>query len=729
MMPSSSAGVAVCLLAVLLLAQPALAQVPPVPPEIQAILQKAAAGQELTEAEQKAVDAYSQARQKQIQELLKRKPRPASANASAKAAEEPCPKPLGKVLPTRAPTREEHLALVRQLLATYGGRVGKAKTQLDSALGTASRPTEAADLGAMLVAARSGSSAAYTTLWALSKAPDDFIGLNNLGVILTATDDHAAALSLLFYADSLKPQVALTAVNIGWVYYDVGEADKAKVHFEKAARLSPELSGAHLGLGLLAECRGDHLEAMIHLRDSMQNGFSAVGAAAYRGARAAVSKSSQGDASQGEPISKEKGSTDDFQIPEAPISENRAKTKAAQPQMERVAKRMQDRATAAHMKAMSVFQKLRQQREQARSSPGSLVLAVTYEKERFLLHDIAVLTLGEPSVLGQAQRQSAAYRNEALKSWGPRHAEDAQNSQKSEGFQRREDALRDEYERCNLNVPCQKAVDARGKALRYEWDQEKYRHCKQIRSHLEYVYATEYKAWKTDWDAVREATRDYYAFSAPVIRRVYEPTLNEWLNVTHEAEILSRVGAVYAMGSALPGRLESIDELECVEPEPPQPEAAVSEKQNVPKAEPIPCPFKSPATVKLLVVSASLDCEKFKIEGGEGFVWSIERNFKRHETTVGIGVGAQAATIAGSVGAKTMIEVRVGDNDVVQDVALNSSVAVKVGSAATGFGVESELAGRISLEGGPSVTMETKLGFEGASLGLGGSAGSNTVTP
>lgn len=711
----------VCLLAFFLLAEPVLPQAPGIPAEIQRILKKAAAGQELTEAEQKALEAWGESMQKRGQGFLSRSP------SLASPPENPCPEPQKKTLPTKAPVKEEYLALLGQLLATYGAKAGKAKTDLDSTLRTAVRPAAAADLGAVLVAAEAGSAAAYTTAWALSKQPDDSVSLNNLGVILTGMGDHAAALSVLFYADALKPRVALTALNIGWVYYDLGDATRAKSYFEKAAKLSPGLSGAHLGLGLLAECRGDHLEAMIHLRDAMGNGFSAVGAAAYRGARDAVSESGK-SSSKGEPISKEKESGADLKIPESPICESTAKTKTARRQLDDITNRLDGRLRTVMQELISVSATVRKQMERGRSTPGSLVLPVTFEKELFLLEDIGILTLGEPSALGQALEQTVGHLQDMAQATEREAPEMMQHSEKLQRFLKRMEGLLEEFAACGDNDPCQKAVEAKINTLQYEMDQENYRFCKRQKGLLDYQYSQMYKGWKTNWDAVREAVRDYYAFSAPIIARVYAPSFNEYLNLMCEAHILLREQNALRMGGGLPELLEQIDSLDCVEPEPPH-EQTVDEEQNVPKNDPLPCPFKKPLGLKLLVVSVSLDCEKFKIEGGELLVGSLERDFKRHETTIAIGVGAQLDSEVGVLGAKIMVDIKVGAGDVVQDVGFSSTVAAKVGGEAIGFGLETELGGRISLEGGPSVSLETKLGFERANLGLNLSSGPETVTP
>jgi tetratricopeptide (TPR) repeat protein len=706
-----SAFLAVCFV-VCSLIHPVLAQIPEIPAEIQKIIQKAASGQTLTDAEQKALEAWGESMQKQGQEFLKANP------GLANPPEKPCPNPLKKALPTKAPVREEYLALIKQLVTTYGAKVGKARTELDNILRTAVRPAAAADLGAVLVAAEAGSAAAYTTAWALSEQPDDFVSLNNLGVILTGMGDHGPALSVLFYADSLKPRVALTTVNIGWVYYDVGDAVKAKSYFEKAAKLSPELSGAHLGLGLLAECRGDHVEAMLQLRNALPNGFSAIGAAAYRGARSAVQESGNNTSSKGEPISKEKESGDQLKIPESPISESTAKTKTAKRQLDSITNGLDGRLKTVIQEIISLSGIIRNQIERARSTPGSLVLPVTFEKELFLLEDISILTLGEPSMLGKALQQSVGHFEEMANAAQRELPEMMQHSEKVQQYMKRLHGLYEELSACGDVEPCRKAVEAKMDALKYEVDQENYRFCKRQKSLLDYQYSQMYKGWKTNWDGAREAVRDYYAFSAPVIARVYAPSLNEFLNRMCEAQILMRELYSLRMGGGLPDLLEQIDQLECVEPEPPEQES-VDEEQNVPKKDPIPCPFKRPLGLKLLVVSVSLDCEKFKIEGGELIVGSFQRDFKRRETTIAIGVGAQLDSEIGGLGAKMMVEVKVGTGDVVQDVGFSSTVTAKVGGEATGFGLETELGGRISLEGGPSVSLETKLGFERAGMGLG----------
>jgi hypothetical protein len=89
-------------------------------PEIQRIMKKAAAGQELTEAEQQALEAWGEAMQKKGEEFLKANP------GLANPPENPCPKPQ-KSPPRQSASQEEYLALLKQLVTIYGAKVGKAR--------------------------------------------------------------------------------------------------------------------------------------------------------------------------------------------------------------------------------------------------------------------------------------------------------------------------------------------------------------------------------------------------------------------------------------------------------------------------------------------------------------------------------------------------------------------------------------------------------------------------
>lgn len=81
---------------------------------------------------------------------------------------------------------------------------------------------------------------------------------------------------------------------------------------------------------------------------------------------------------------------------------------------------------------------------------------------------------------------------------------------------------------------------------------------------------------------------------------------------------------------------------------------------------------------------------------------SLKRDFTRHETTMGVGVGAQVGGPGLSGGAKVMVQVTT-DGQNVTDVSLGSSVAASAGFMAT---ANAELGAQYSLRGGPEISAD-----------------------
>ncbi len=693
---------------------------PLIPPDVQKIFDKLRRGEELTEAEEERMEKWSEEMEKKVGELEKTPARPGKLGTKSDSpfsADDgsPCPKPkLIKSLPKSAPTAEAYVALVKGLAAKYATQAGEIKTKLDSAL-TKAPEIKANDVGAVLLAAEAGSAAAYVTARAIVKEPTNFLAANNLGVILTGMEDPSSALAVLFYADRLRPNVPLVQLNLGWVYYDLGDRVNAKRYFQKAAKLSPELSGAHNGLGLVAQCEGNYLEAIVHFRDALQNGFSVVGAAAYKAAQQQAAESGKQDGDSSKPIADEKEQGGDFKVPQPPITEKRAQTQAAKPHLERMTTRITNRLDAVRQQLVEVSDRIRRQNERAMQDPDAIVLNRTFDKQLFLFSDMAEMLLGERSELGRALKTTRQEMQTAGQAALDALPDLQRDMEKQMELMKRMEGLFKEMEGCGDFEPCKKAVEKKMTALRYEMDQLAYQSCLRQKDMLETAYVHQYKGWKAYHDQLTRALQDYHAFSGPVIEEVYAPALNEYLNLFREGMILTHEQIDLGMGANLPDLVGNIQELDCQPPEPPQP--APSEDGGDPKKKEPDCPFKKPLTIKLIVVSMELDCSYVKIEGGEGLVASYKRDFKKKETTIGIGVGAGLDSELGGIEGKMMIEIT-GNGNTVSDVAFTSTVSSKLGGEYTGASIEGELGGRISLESGPSVTFDTKAGWSPNKWGM-----------
>ena len=686
------------------------AQSPTFPADIQKIMQKLQRGEELTDAEQEQLDKWSEEMDKRIEQLEKNSGKGDEGKASPLGGEAvECPKAKTiKSLPTQPPEFTAYVALARNLATKYGTKAGEAKARLDTGLQAAPK-VKGGDVGAVLAVAQAGSAAAYAAAQAIVKDPLNFMAANNLGVILTGMEDYSNALSVLLYADKMRPNVPLVQVNIGWVYFDIGDQANAKKYFQKALQFYPDFSGAHNGLGLLAECEGNHLEAMAQFREAFKTGFSAVGAVAYRAARQAAADSGNSGNQSSQPISDQKETGGNFKVPQPPIPGKPVQAPDAKTAIEQMVSRIDQRSSSLQQQLIEVSARIRSLYERSVSDPNALVLNITFDKQLFLFQDISELLLGENSQLGQALKTTQKEVEAGAQAAANAVPDFMLAAQKNEEHVKRLEQLVEEMKACGDNDPCQKAVEKKMDQLRYEMEQEAYRVCRKQKDMLESIYTHQYKGWKAYHDELGRTLEDYVYFTTPVIADVWAPALNEFMNLFREGHILSREKSSLGMGANLPGIAENIAALECKEPEPPE-TASSDEGGDVQKKGPKPCPFKKPFTLKLVVVSMELDCEHVKIEGGEGLVGSFKRDFTKHETTIGIGVGANAETELGGGSAKMMIEIT-GSGNSVSDVAFRSSVSGKLGGDWTGASIEGELGGQISLESGPSVTFDTSTSF------------------
>ncbi|MGI8990552.1 MAG: tetratricopeptide repeat protein [Bryobacteraceae bacterium] len=64
----------------------------------------------------------------------------------------------------------------------------------------------------------------------------------------------------------LRPQMAEAYANLGNLYYEQGQTERAKTTYEKAARIKPDLAGPQFFLGVIAFTGHDYLSAARYLR-------------------------------------------------------------------------------------------------------------------------------------------------------------------------------------------------------------------------------------------------------------------------------------------------------------------------------------------------------------------------------------------------------------------------------------------------------------------------------
>jgi glutathione synthase/RimK-type ligase-like ATP-grasp enzyme len=115
----------------------------------------------------------------------------------------------------------------------------------------------------------------------LRKVPDDVNALNEFGALLTSMGAVAAACRVYTEAIDRHPGNPIGYVNLANLMLKANEHAQARVHYETALRIDPELRAAHQGLGAVLSDMGDRATARLHF----QKGFSgcAISTLPYRG--------------------------------------------------------------------------------------------------------------------------------------------------------------------------------------------------------------------------------------------------------------------------------------------------------------------------------------------------------------------------------------------------------------------------------------------------------------
>jgi tetratricopeptide (TPR) repeat protein len=111
------------------------------------------------------------------------------------------------------------------------------------------------------------------TLWedAISKAPGLWRPWQDLGRVYAEKKEYSRALPLLLASlskrtDANKNDKHLTHYNLGVVYQNLGQVDKALFHYDEAERIDPTFAGAHNNRGAIFFQQGRLEEAISELK-------------------------------------------------------------------------------------------------------------------------------------------------------------------------------------------------------------------------------------------------------------------------------------------------------------------------------------------------------------------------------------------------------------------------------------------------------------------------------
>lgn len=685
------------------------------PDNIKRIIAKAKTGQELTEAEEAAMEKYFDSLDSQLNsnsgstQAVKPKTQPASNDCPAVKT---APPQIAEL------TRESYIALAKELQTTFGTKSGDL-AGLKSLIETAEKPTDGADMGALFAVQGAGSASVYAIAASAIKEPDDLLTANNLGVALKDMGEYTKALRVLKYADKLKPDIGLVICNLGWVYREMGYNTLAKQQFEKALKAAPEMTSPYLGLGLIAKCEGNMLKAEEYLRKALADKYSAVGMKAYKQAKAAQPPKQEGGGDK--PVPFEKGNEGELDIPDLPVNEDLAQMEQQKEAFENYMSHLDSRTKQLLADLLSAQAVIRKQQTHAIKNPdNSVVFNRDYAKEIMQFGEITDLLFGENSNYGHALKSGTRLLENnsntlmkdlsALMQLQEKHTrlanDDLELAQQVIELYNQMIACGDN-ELCKQKIQAQiDEVNARRDKLRTEMEEVAFQMCKMNKGEMEVSCSNAFKNYKLVSDALREAIPDYYAFTNPVLERMYSPSFNEFYNNYRELLVLQHLKIMAGYGANIADLAKGYNQLKCVEPEPPKPPEEVK-KPTLAKKDKKDCPLgENGISGGIGALAFELSCDHVKLSGGEGILWSVKRDFNKHETTIWGGVGVKGEYGKGNVtGEATVgVEMTVGQGDVIKDVAVTSSVKAGLGGL-----VEGEVSGRLSMEGGASI--DTNAGF------------------
>ena len=669
-----------------------------IPRDISRILEKAKSGKELTEQESARLEQWGESMEKQANALDRQTDKGKLQVQATTNKHNLCPEKAElSLLPSL--TRDTYVEFAQSLMAAYGPKTGDLQ-KLRLILERSSKKTDGADMGAAFVMTGAGSASVYAIAWSATQTPDDVLTANNLGVALKDMGEYSKAIRVLQYADRLKPDIGLILCNLGWAYREAGDNTNATLMFEKALRTAPKMSSPYLGLGLIAQCENNPLKAEQYLRKALGQRYSAVGFGAMKQAQAAKSPS-QSQGSQPRPLTDEKGDTEGVEVPDLPVYEDIGRMAGQEQPIKRYLSGLDARKRQLTSDLLSVSERIRKQQLRASKDPdNAMVFTRDFSKEIMLFSDITELLFGENSNYGQALNQGAKIMENNSNLLEQHMPTITQLMEQSLRLQEELTALLKKLEACGDNEYCQKKVGAEIRQVQYQLDQVMFRICKEQKRDLESSFSAGCKNYTLVSNALKEAIPDYYAFTNPIIERMYAPSLNEYYNLYREMMTVIHLEIAAGFASGLPGYADQLNQMICVEPEPPEPPGEAPDPE-LPSKKKKDCPLgENGIGGGIGPLSFELSCDHVKLSGGEGLLWSVKRDFNKHETTIWGGVGVKGEYGNGNLTAEaTMgVEVTIGQGDAVKDVAFTSSVKAGVGGLAEG-----EINGRFALEGGPSV--------------------------
>jgi Flp pilus assembly protein TadD len=655
-------------------------QAPPsIPPDVQAIMNKLSAGGVPTPQEQQRLQQWGQSMAKGMSSA-------GAASGGASPSNSPplqgqpgagkisftqlCPKPSSVAMPSTPPTASEYRALVQTLATRYGAKLdAQTRIGIDGALTQAG--ANAGSLPALLVPAGAINEAVYAGSVAAGRNPLDVNAANNLGVSLDQANDYPDAARVLLYLTSLRPQSPLAAVNLAWVDFNAGSPAAAKKQFVHAQGLGPDMAAPEEGQGLIAGCQGDMASAKTLLGSSLKKGYSTAGAVGFMAAQQAQ-PSSATDAGWTPPESEPPPNADSM-IPDLKVPEQLQYSPDFAAALAQLQQNAQSRFVdlgiqlmAAGQRVAAINQRTRQQGE------GAINLPLTFEAELFEFKEVTDLAyVARFRNVDQVNKEVTQAMNANAQTSAATVGNDTQQILR----------LDEQMAACGMDEACLAKV-------KQQLDQVGYQMCLHAKQGIDATYPPRYKLWKTQWDDFRPASADLYAFTDPILNKVWAPALYDFLSLQRETMVYSIYNPLAGAASGLVAMGDAYKDMKCVPP-PPKETKEEARPLDLPKETPPPCPLGNGVGFGLLVVSVHLGCDSASIEGGETLRFKATRNFATHSTTLWAGVGAGASvgvdapmlgsmTPKASLSAEAGVGITIGQNGTVSDVFVSSDLSAKV---------------------------------------------------
>ena len=696
----------VTLILIFIMVIPVWAQVQ-IPSDIKQLMQKVKTGQELTEEEEAKMEKWQEDFDKQLDKQNKKTTTTQKQQGVAmQTANSFCPKKVALTAFTDL-TREKYIQLAQSLMATYGPKTGD-MPQLKLLLSSADKPTDGADMGAAFVMAGAGSASVYSIAWSAAQKPDDVLTANNLGIALKDMGEYAKAIQVLKYANKLKPGIGMVLCNLGWAHREAGDYANAKIWFEKALSAAPEMTSPYLGLGLITKCEGNNLKAEEYLRKALAHQYSAVGFKAMREAKEAQKPAARNENGQPQkPLADEKGSTQGLDVPELPVFEQKTRMVNQKQMLEKYFMGLDSRSRQLISEMFSAMEVIRKQQTRALKDPdNALVFKRDFANEIMQFGDVTALLFGENGNYGQVFKSGSQLLENNSKNLQKQLPAHMQNLDETLRLQEQINKLLEQLIACGNNKICRKKIEDEIDKVKYQMEQVEYRSCKMQKGDMEMSFSSGYKNYKMVSNALQEAIPDYYAFTNPILEKIYSPSLNDYYNLYRELLVINHLKIASGLGNSLADLAAGYSKLKCVEPEPLQPPVEAKEPQLTKKGIKDCHLGEKGISGGIGVLSFELSCEHVKLSGGEGILCSVKRDFNKHETTIWGGVGVKGEYGRGNVTGEAAIgaEITIGQGDLIKNVAFTSSVKAGLGGL-----VEGEVSGRYALEGGPAIDTSANL--------------------